>query len=59
MLDKYSPLNDFRSLKIKFYINARTEVTEKSEEGLEIAKKTSEEVCDAITKDIKQLLENA
>ncbi|MBP3608613.1 MAG: phospho-sugar mutase [Treponema sp.] len=45
--------------KIKFYINARTEVTEKSEEGLEIAKKTSEEVCDAITKDIKQLLENA
>ncbi len=45
--------------KIKFYINARTEVTEKSDEGLEIAKKTSEEVCDAITKDIKQLLENA
>ncbi|WP_149554945.1 phospho-sugar mutase [Treponema pectinovorum] len=41
--------------KIKFYINARTEVTT----TLEDAKKTSGAVCDSITKDIKTILENA
>ena len=41
--------------KIKFYINARTEVTS----GLDEAKKLSGECCDAITKEIKAVLEKA
>ena len=41
--------------KIKFYINSRTEVTS----NLEEAKKESAESCDSISKEIKNLLENA
>ncbi len=42
--------------KIKFYINARTEVCGAN---LDEAKKTSAAICDAITKDIQTLLSNA
>ena len=41
--------------KIKFYINARTDVAA----GLDKAKAESASVCDAITADIKKVLENA
>ena len=41
--------------KIKFYINARTDVAA----GLDKAKTESASVCDAITADIKKVLENA
>ena len=46
--------------KIKFYINARTEVGGAKCDGcLAAAKKDSAAVCDAITADIKKLLESA
>ncbi len=46
--------------KIKFYINARTEVGGAKCDGcLAEAKKASATVCDAITADIKKVLENA
>ncbi len=46
--------------KIKFYINARTEVGgAKCDACLAEAKKTSATVCDAISADIKKILENA
>ena len=46
--------------KIKFYINARTEVGGAKCDGcLAATKKESAAACDAITKDIKTILENA
>ena len=46
--------------KIKFYINARTEVDGAKCDGcLAATKKESAAACDAITKDIKTILENA
>ncbi len=46
--------------KIKFYINARTEVGGAKCDGcLAATKKSSAEVCDAITAEIKKMLENA
>ena len=46
--------------KIKFYINARTEVGGAKCDGcLAATKKESAAACDAITKDIKSILENA
>ncbi|MBR0099272.1 MAG: phospho-sugar mutase, partial [Treponema sp.] len=41
--------------KIKFYVNARTDTSA----GLDKAKAESAAVCDAITADIKKVLENA
>lgn len=46
--------------KIKFYINARTEVGGAKCDGcLAAAKKSSQEMCDKITDDIKAILSNA
>ena len=45
--------------KIKFYINARTEVAGGNDAGLADARKTSAAVCDAISAEIKKILESA
>jgi phosphoglucomutase len=45
--------------KIKFYINARTEVAGGNDAGLADARKTSATVCDAISAEIKKILESA
>ncbi len=45
--------------KIKFYINSRTPVSSKTKKSLEEAKVQSSALCDAITKDIKAILDAA
>lgn len=45
--------------KIKFYINTKTEVSDKSDAGLEATKKEASALCDAITSDINSILDAA